>query len=154
MEELKEKIRELSLEELEQLKLFISNLIDEKKELLKEKEEYEFYFEATEDPRKGIPFVAKLILDENGKLTRKFYDLTKTYGKKSVTVFGTFRAKEGDVIEMRESASWKNDYRYWYLVYNGKLVRLTSVSNSERKKEVICYLRGEISKEELLENLS
>jgi hypothetical protein len=114
---------------------------------------HEFYYEATIDPRKGYPYVAKLVW-KDGKLEREFYKLKREYGKKSVTVWGHFSAEDGDVIEMREDASWKNDYRYWYLVYGGELHLLTEVGNSRRKRYVIDYLSGEITLEEMLEALN
>jgi hypothetical protein len=40
---------------------------------------HEFYYEATIDPRKGYPYVAKLIWKE-GKLEREFYNLKRSYG--------------------------------------------------------------------------
>ncbi len=113
---------------------------------------YEFYFEATMDPRKGIPYVAKLVV-RDGKLEREFYKLKREYGKKSITVWGHFTAEDGDVIEMREDASWKNDYRYWYLVLKGKLYLLTRTSDSQRKRYVIDYLSGELTMEEMLSEL-
>ena len=44
---------------------------------------------------------------------------------------------------MREDASWKNDYRYWYLVYKGKLYYLADARN----------LSGELTMEEMLSAL-
>jgi hypothetical protein len=113
---------------------------------------YKFHFEATMDPRKGIPYVARLVFKE-GKLEREFYNLKREYGKKSITVWGEFSAEDGDVVEMREDASWKNDYRYWYLVYGGKLYLLTRTTNSQRKRYVIDYLSGELTMEEMLDAL-
>jgi hypothetical protein len=113
---------------------------------------YEFYYEATMDPRKGYPYVARLVW-KDGKLEREFYKLKREYGKKTVTVWGHFTAEDGDVIEMREGASWKNDYRYWYLVHGGKMYLLTDTDNSRRKRHVIDYLSGEITLEEMLELL-
>jgi hypothetical protein len=113
---------------------------------------YKFHFEATMDPRKGIPYVARLVV-RDGKLEREFYGLKREYGKKSITVWGEFTAEDGDVIEMREGASWKNDYRYWYLVYGGELHLLTRTSDSQRKRYVIDYLSGELTMEEMLDVL-
>ncbi|MFZ8861444.1 MAG: hypothetical protein ACO2PP_13235 [Thermocrinis sp.] len=113
---------------------------------------YKFSFEATMDPRKGIPYVARLVV-RDGKLEREFYNLKREYGKKSITVWGEFTAEDGDVIEMREGASWKNDYRYWYLVYKGKLYLLADVNSSKRKRYVIDYLSGELTMEEMLDAL-
>jgi hypothetical protein len=111
-----------------------------------------FSFEATMDPRKGIPYVARLVV-RDGKLEREFYNLKREYGKKSITVWGEFSAEDGDVVEMREGASWKNDYRYWYLVYKGKLYFLADVDSSKRKRYVIDYLSGELTMEEMLSAL-
>jgi hypothetical protein len=113
---------------------------------------YKFHFEATMDPRKGIPYVARLVV-RDGKLEREFYTLKREYGKKSITVWGEFYAEDGDVVEMREGASWKNDYRYWYLVYKGKLYLLADVDSSRRKRYVIDYLSGELTMEEMLDAL-
>jgi len=113
---------------------------------------YKFHFEATMDPRKGIPYVARLVV-RDGKLEREFYSLKREYGKKSITVWGEFTAEDGDVVEMREGASWKNDYRYWYLVYKGKLYLLADVDSSKRKRYVIDYLSGELTMEEMLDAL-
>ena len=113
---------------------------------------YKFYYEATIDPRKGYPYVAKLVW-RDGKLEREFYNLKREYGKKRVTVWGHFTAEDGDVIEMREDASWKNDYRNWYLVYKGKLYYLADASNSQRKRYVIDYLSGDLTMEEMLSAL-
>jgi hypothetical protein len=113
---------------------------------------HEFYYEATIDPRKGYPYVAKLVW-RDGKVEREFYNLKREYGKKRVTVWGHFTAEDGDVVEMREDASWKNDYRYWYLVYKGKLYYLADASNSQRKRYVIDYLSGDLTMEEMLSAL-
>lgn len=114
---------------------------------------HKFDFEVTLDPRKhGSPYVAKLVW-KDGKLQREFYNLKKQYGKKEVTVWGTFEANDGDIIEMREGASWKNDYRNWYLVWNGELHFLTDVYDSERKRFVIDYISGDITMEKMVNTL-
>jgi len=114
---------------------------------------YKFDFEVTLDPRQhGAPYVAKLVWKDN-KLEREFYDLKRQYGKKMVTVWGTFEAEDGDIIEMREGASWKNDYRYWYLVWKGDLYTLTRTTDSERKRVVVDYLSGEITMEDMVKQL-
>jgi hypothetical protein len=111
---------------------------------------HKFDFEVTLDPRKhGSPYAAKLVW-KDGKLQREFYDLKRQYGKKEVTVWGTFEAEDGDVIEMREGSSWKNDYRNWYLVLNGELHFLTDIDDSEKKRVVIDYISGDITMEEMV----
>jgi len=39
---------------------------------------YKFEFEATTDPRKGIPYVARLVV-RDGKLEREFYNLKRVW---------------------------------------------------------------------------
>ncbi len=107
-------------------------------------------FKHENDPRKGIPYVARLTLDEEGKLKRDFYNMNREYGKKSVLVYGKFTAKEGDIVEQRIGGSWKNDYRYWYLVTDGKLEYVADIDDAEAKAKVIRYLSGEMEKEELI----
>ena len=66
----------------------------------------------------------------------------KQYGKKEVTVYGKYQASEGDIIEMREGGSWKNDYRYFFfIVKEGKLEKFGSSSSSTDKLAVEKYLR-------------
>jgi len=114
---------------------------------------HKFNFEVTLDPRKhGAPYVAKLVW-KDGKVQREFYDLKRQYGKKEVTVWGTFEAEDGDVVEMREGASWKNDYRNWYLVWNGELHHLTDIDDSERKRIVVDYISGDITMEDMVNAL-
>ena len=113
--------------------------------------EFEFSFEATSDPRKGVPYVAKLVY-RNGKLEREFYNLNRTWGKNMVTVSGKYKAKSGDIIERRSGASWKNDYRYWFLVTpDGKQVKVADIDDSEAKVQVIEYLKGNLKAEDLVE---
>ena len=97
------------------------------------------------DKRKGFPYAAKLVWNaEEGKITRKFFDLSRTYGKKEVTVSGDFEAEIGDIIEQREGGSWKNDYRYWYIVRENGLEKVADIANSHEKQKVTKYLKGEI----------
>jgi|YNPMSStandDraft_2_1061718.scaffolds.fasta_scaffold00223_2 hypothetical protein len=142
----REYLEGLTIEELENIKNLILETIRKKREVNRE---YEFQFEATNDPRKGIPYVAKLTY-KDGKINREFYNLPKTHGKNLVTVQGKFTAKENDIVEIRKGGSWKNDYRYWYLVRNGELVLVANIKNSKDKARVEKYLRNEITAEELL----
>ena len=87
---------------------------------------------------------------KNGKLEREFKKLDRINGKKEITVSGHYTARAGDIIEKREGGSWKNEYRYWYLVTeNGKEVKVADINSSKQKQKVISYLKGEISVEEL-----
>ncbi len=138
---------ELSLEELTQLKKAVEQKIQERETA---KQEFKFEFEATGDPRKGTPYVAQLSI-QNGKLERTFVDLARQAGRHEVTVSGSFWGKVGEVYEKREAASWKNDYRYWYVVSPaGEMVRVASIRDSNNKMKVMKYLSGTVSLSELL----
>ncbi|NLZ91336.1 MAG: hypothetical protein GX918_05415, partial [Clostridiales bacterium] len=106
-------LKEMTIRELEELISGASKVLAKKKR--SESKEFEFEFSATSDPRKGKPYVA-LLYWEDGKLQRSFYDLNRQWGKKEITVSGTYKARAGDIIEQRSGGSWKNDYRAWYLV--------------------------------------
>jgi hypothetical protein len=141
-------LESLSIQELEQLKTRIESVIQSKKSA--ETKEYTFEFSATNDPRKGKPYVARLYWSE-GKLQREFFDLSRTWGKKEVTVSGTYTAKAGDIIEKRTGGSWKNDYRDWYFISdNGKEIHVADIDSSTAKAAVQSYLRGEIPVEKIL----
>lgn len=118
------------------------------KEIMKIKE-FLFNFNFTNDSRKGIPYAAKLYYEDVG-LERSFFDFDKEWGKRNVTVSGTFKARTGDIIEQREGGSWNNDYRYWYLVDNdGKLRKVADINNSQEKSKVKQYLQNKITMEDL-----
>ena len=116
--------------------------------------DYTFKFESTSDPRKGYPYVAHITgLDENGKFTREFKDLDRTYGKKSVTVSGNYTAKTGDILEIQEGGSWKNNYREFYIVDdNGQLGSIGHYSSSQTQMKIKKYLRGERSLDDFFIN--
>ena len=141
-------LKEMTIRELEELIAEAGKVLAEKKR--SESKEFTFEFSATSDPRKGKPFVARLYW-QDGKLQRDFYDLNRQWGKKEITVSGTYTAKAGDIIEQRSGGSWKNDYRAWYLVTeDGKQVRVADIDSSENKAKVTEYLQGKITAEELL----
>jgi hypothetical protein len=141
-------LREMTIRELEELISEANKVLAEKKR--SESEEFEFEFSATNDPRKGTPYVARLYW-QDGKLHREFFDLHKEWGKKEVTVSGTYKAKTGDIVEIRTGGSWKNDYRAWYLVAkDGEQIEVADIDNSRDKARVTEYLQGKISASELL----
>jgi hypothetical protein len=149
-EEIARLLEEMTIEELEELIAYANGVLKRKKESQEPKKRYKFEFDATLDPRKGFPYAAKLVW-KNGKVEREFYSLNKQYGKKEVTVWGTFEANEGDILEMRVGGSWKNDYRGWFLVHNGKLYLLAWTGDYPKgMKIVIDYLSGRITMEELM----
>ena len=141
-------LKNLSNEELQELLNSIKKELEERKP----KTEFTFDFEATNDPRKGIPYVARLFIDDSGKLQRQFFNMSKNYGKKEVTISGKYTAKAGDIIEIRTGGSWKNDYRAWYYISeNGEQLHVADINNSQEKAKVEKYLKGEITAKELLE---
>ena len=141
-------LKNLSNEELQELFNSIKKELEERKP----KTEFTFNFEATNDPRKGIPYVARLFVDDNGKLQRQFFNMSKNYGKKEVTISGKYTAKAGDIIEIRTGGSWKNDYRSWYCITeDGEKILVADIDNSQEKAKVEKYLKGEITAKELLE---
>ena len=141
-------LKNMTIQELEELISEANRILTEKKRY--ESNEFKFEFSATNDPRKGMPYVARLY-SEDGKLQMEFFDLHKEWGKKEVTVSGTYTAKAGDIIEIRSGGSWKNDYRAWYLVTEGgELVIVADINDSEQKMRVTEYLQGKIKAEELI----
>ena len=150
----KEALERMDLEELELLYQSVKAVL-EKKKRAKNTEEFEFHFEASANTTKRKnPYVAKLFIN-NGMVERKFMDLERVYGKGVVTVYGSYTASAGDVIEKRHGGSWKNEYRYWYLVTNdGKEIEVADVDSSKQKQRVIEYLKGNMSMKELLESVS
>jgi len=144
----RKELEKLTPNELEDLIRLAQEVLAEKRRAEKT---FEFEFEATNDPRKGVPYVARLFV-KDGKIQREFFNLDKVYGKKEVTVSGKYRAKPGDIIEIRWGGSWKNDYRAWFLIdEDGKERRVADVSESRKKALVKKYLEGKISMEELLQ---
>lgn len=130
-------------QELIILKKEIEEIIN-KKNL--EIDEIEFDFEAEADARKGIPYAAKVFLNEEEKLGREFFKLTRIFGKKNdVIVRGKYKAREGEIIELRTGGSWKNDYRKFYIVKNGILNEIGYATKSDIVVKTIKFLKGEIS---------
>lgn len=149
-EKIIKELEELSEEDLEKVLSFI-----EKLKAQRSSEEVEFYFEATNDPRKGIPFVAKIVgVNEKGQLDRSFVNLDRSYGKKSVTVSGTVKVKEGEIIEVRTGGSWKNDYRSFFILHNGEFYPIADISSSKNIAKIKRYLKNEISLQELIEGIN
>ena len=141
-------LKNMTIEELKELIAEAGKVLAEKKR--SESEGFIFEFSATSDPRKGKPYVARLYW-QDGKLQRAFFDLSRQWGKKEITVSGTYKARAGDIIERRSGGSWKNDYRAWYLVTaDGEQITVADIDNSEDKARVIEYLQGKISAAELL----
>jgi len=126
MKKIKEQIKELGIEELKELKNFVNTLIEEKKEGKVFRLETINNFDAR---KHGHAYVAKLCVDENGKVDRKFFNMQdRIYDSKRKYYQATWEIelKEGDIIEARlDDGSWKNDYRNWFIVENGELKEIS-----------------------------
>jgi len=143
-------LRLLSEEDLLKLKEEIDR---ELKERLKSQNVFEFKVEYTNDPRKGVPYAARITgwNPTKRQFVRSFYPLNKHWGKKEVTVEGKITASPGEIIEIREGGSWKNDYRYFFVVTReGKLKCIGSARDSQAASLVRKYICGELTYEELL----
>ena len=151
-EKMLESLKNMNVEELESLIQKASEILAEKKR--ENAGKFEFEFSATNDPRKGKPYVARLYWGGE-KVEREFFDLHRQWGKKELTVSGKYTAHAGDIIEKRLGGSWKNDYRSWYFVTEtGEEVKVADIDDSAAKTRVIQYLRHEITAKELLEKAS
>ena len=142
-----EMLNEMSNDELLTLIEIAKNILADRKS--KENKEFTYEFSACEDKRKGVPYVAKIILKDD-KIEREFYQLDRVYNGKYISVNGTYTVKSGDIIEIREGASWKNDYRYMYLITEtGEKVNIGH-SKSDCVFDIKKYLAGEMTAEELI----
>jgi len=143
----------LSEEDLLRLKKEIEH---ELKERLKKQNVFEFKVEYDADPRKGVPYAARITGwdPQKNQFIRDFYPLNRHWGKKQVTVSGTISASAGEIIEIREGGSWRNDYRYFYIVtHEGKLKHIGSALDSQIASLVRKYICGELTYEELLKEV-
>ena len=144
-----ENLQNLTVEELETLRINIDNLIKEK---TKSSEIYTFDFDETSDPRKATPYVATLVGIAENKFVREFKDLDRTRGRGEITVSGEYTAKEGEIVEIQTGGSWKNTYRNLHIVRNGELHCLCDYQESKKMTRIKWYLKGKISTaEELIE---
>lgn len=142
---------QMTISQLTELKNEIEGAIEAKQQA--ETKTYAFDWDSGVcDSRKGKPYAAIITGMIEGKLERSFCDLTTSYGKKgtAVQVYGDIIAKEGQIVERREGGSWKNDYRYFYIVQDGKLNHLGDATSASMKTKVGKYVSGKISLEKLL----
>ena len=140
-----EMLNEMSNNELLTLIEIAKNILADRKS--KENKEFTFEFDATEDRRKGVPYVAKLTLKDN-KIEREFYQFDRICNGKYISVNGTYTVKAGDIIEIRDSATWENDHRY-IITETGKKVKIGH-SKSDCIFDIKKYLGGEMTAEELI----
>ncbi len=142
-------LKEMNQEELINLKKEIENEMLRRGE---DKKEYTFIFEATNDPRKGTPYVAKLKWID-GKVEREFCNMQKIYGKKEVTISGKYVAKEGEIVEIRTGGSWKNDYRAWYLIHDDQEKLVADIDDTKKRARITSYLQGLMTLDEILSDI-
>lgn len=116
--------------------------------------EYEFDATARTYGAAVKPYVARLDLD-GGKLAREFLDgnLDRSWGKRELTVSGTYRAQAGDVIECQFGGTSKNPDRMWYFItQNGEQHSLgNGRTDSRLQTRVKRYLDGKITAQELVD---
>lgn len=116
------------------LKLKLEVIKKQKDELA---DEYEFKFQSTRSNK--IPFVAKVVY-QNNNLERLFKQLDKTEGYgREVTVSGKFKAKEKEILDIRDDAG-----RAYYAVVNGKLIKISDSNDSIEVDRLKQYLKGDI----------
>lgn len=139
----------LSDEQLSELVLDIRNELAKREYALKLKlevikkqkdelaDEYEFKFQSTRSNK--IPFVAKVVY-QNNNLERLFKQLDKTEGYgREVTVSGKFKAKEKEILDIRDDSG-----RAYYAVVNGELIKISDSNDSIEVDRLKQYLKGDI----------
>ena len=99
-------------------------------------------FSLDADPRKGMPYVARITLDADQRLARDFYQLARDWGRKRVIVSGAVTIPEAAIIEVRTGGSWKNDYRGFYLARADGLWFLGAHDDAATKQAIRQYLAG------------
>lgn len=155
-EEDMKKLESMSLKELMNLEMRVSELIEMKRIEDEQKDKiFNFHFEHTNDMRKGVPYAAILTLDDDNTLNRQFLNFEKSYGGNEITVIGDYGAHAGEIVEEREGGSWKNDYRYWYIINadGSRTEVLHDIKDSKQKAHVKKYLAGKITAKQLIEGV-
>jgi len=99
-------------------------------------------FNLDADPRKGMPYAARITLDAEGRLARNFYQLPREWGRHRVIVSGTVTVPEGAIVEVRTGGSWKNDYRGFYIARPDGLWFLGAHDDAATKQAIRQYLAG------------
>ena len=136
-------------------KVLIENKKKERQKQMEENQEekqeelHEFQFLALDAPRKWHPYAARLTIKDD-KIQREFYEFKRDYKGNKVSVYGTFKAPVGAVIEQRHG----NENKYWYVVTStGCLIPFTPSYHEEGRKDIISYLKGEINLKQLEEKI-
>jgi hypothetical protein len=98
-------------------------------------------FDFTSDVRKAYPYIAIIKGYEDGKFSREFINLSKFKDKNTVNISGEYAFMPGTIIECQEGGSWKNIYRYFYLIKEDELEYIGRANEISIKKKVIKYLK-------------
>ena len=124
----------------------IVKILEEELKARQRKENFEFYFSASNVPRKYHPYVARLHW-VNNKIQRHFYNFKRSYHKDgTVSVYGHYEALPGSVLEMR----YNENGRQWFLVLpNGKLKEFGFYADEEGKQIMLDYLKGNLTLDEV-----
>lgn len=107
-------------------------------------EHYQFHFRSSGNRNQKLPYVAEITVSPTGRINREFVDLPREFGEDTVTVHGMFIAREGDILEMRHANPKVDDFRHFYVVYEGELVKLGKYNNAALKIKIIQYLQRTI----------
>ena len=132
----------LSKEEIQK----IIKILEKELRQRERKENFNFYFSASNVPRKYHPYVARLFWAGN-KIQRHFYNFKRSYHKDgTVSVYGHYEALPGNVLEKRF-----NEYgRQWFIVLpNGKQKEIGFYADEEGKQIMIEYLKGNLTIDEV-----
>ena len=131
----------LTFLELERVKEIVEEEIERRKA-----QGFEFVF-ITSANRKHHPYVAKLKYNtRKNKIEREFFNLQREYKGNKVSVHGTYKAKTGTVIEYRRGS----EERIWNIVNSkGQLIPYTKYSNNHGKQDIINYLKGSLTLEDI-----
>ena len=142
-------IKMLGKDEIKEIILFLEKELDARERKLGK---FEFYFTASDVPRKYHPYVAQLYWN-NGRLQRQFFSFKRSYHKDgTVSVYGTYEARKGAILEKRYSV----DGRQWFLVTEeGKQTNLGYYEDKDNKEieAAIEYLKGRLTLEEFEKKL-
>ena len=159
-------VRDLDTEKVEDLIQILQREVAHRKLQQKQQEErrqkeFTFTFDVTFRSGKDQMFVGKAFVNSDGFLRPQLFKGMKTRKVPKKDAFrtkGTYTASPGDIIVRFTKGSWvckggSCEYereQYWYLVTeDGREVEVARYDDLDSQQQVICYLRGEISAEQL-----
>lgn len=141
-------IKVLSKEEIQKIISTLQTELDERQQRIKK---FEFYFTASNIPRKYHPYVARLLW-VNGKIQRQFFNFKRSYHKdNTVSVYGKYEVPAGAVLEKR----YNEDGKQWFLVTSdGKQKEFGFYADKEGKQIMMDYLKGSLTIDEVEKRLN